>query len=186
MNNCNAKVDALAIKSNDRIRVSAALFHLSLEHYGSIHFLTVNERSGSAFALLRPQFEAHVRGLWYQRCASNHQLALFINDKEPPGITKLISDIEKNPEFNQGALKSLKDDIWKILCGFTHGGYIQASWRITPDEIKVNFNEQHLVSLITTSCVLSLQTYVAMARVAKSDELAIFLKETYQGIFNNR
>lgn len=76
LNKSNELVDSIEFKSTERNRVVAALFHLSLEHHGSIHLLVQHKHNGSAFALLRPQFEAYVRGLWFMKCATQEQLQL--------------------------------------------------------------------------------------------------------------
>lgn len=39
LNTCNKLIDSVELKSNERNRVVAALFHLSLEHHGSIFIL---------------------------------------------------------------------------------------------------------------------------------------------------
>ncbi|KPK53142.1 MAG: hypothetical protein AMS22_07890 [Thiotrichales bacterium SG8_50] len=183
LNKCNELVDSTSLVSNDRTRVAAALFHLSLEHSGSIHLLCVNQHFGSAFALLRPQFEAHIRGVWYQRVATDEQLQAFIGDNEPPRINAMLNDIERIPDFSNKALSSFKEQVWSVLCGFTHGGYSQVSWRLTAEEITVDFEEAHLVSLIETSCALSLQSYVALSVLADSGELATALMNNHQEIF---
>ena len=179
----NALVDSLALESDERTRVSAALFHLSLEHHGSILALAEKQHFGSAFALARPQFESYVRGVWFQCCATKEQLQHFTADNNPPGIDQLIEAIEEQPAYSEKILSGLKARIWGALCGFTHGGYVQVSWRITPEEITSDFSEELLVSLLVTSCALSLQAYVAMAVLAKSEELATSVKEAHQEIF---
>ena len=182
---CNGLVDSLALESEERIRVSGALLHLSLEHHGSIFALVDKQHHGSAFALLRPQFEAHVRGVWLHRCASNEQVGEFTADNEPPKINRLLEEIEQEPAFSEGVLSDLKKRVWGTMCGFTHGGYVQVSWRITPEEITSDFSEELLVDLLVTSCALSLQAYIALAALAGSGELATSIKEAHQEIFGH-
>jgi hypothetical protein len=50
-------------------RVSLSLLHLSLEHCRGITSLIRYEVFGSALALLRPQVEAYIRDVWFDRCA---------------------------------------------------------------------------------------------------------------------
>ncbi len=183
INKCNEQIDSVPLNSDEKTRVVAALFHLSLEHHGSIHQLVLLEHYGSAFALLRPQFEAHIRGLWFQRSATKEQLKSFTKDNEPPTINWLLQKIEEIPEFSEGVLSSFKRKIWSVLCSFTHGGYVQVSWRMTSKEIKVDFKEDHLVSLITTSSSMSLLTYNALAVLADNTKLAISITESHKKIF---
>lgn len=183
INRCNELVGCLELRGDDRNRVVAALLHLSLEHHGSIQLLVCHHHNGSAFALLRPQFEAYIRGLWLMKCASDQQLQSFLEDNEPLGINRLIRAIEEQPGYEEKVLSGLKERIWGSLCGFTHGGYIQASWRMTEEEIISDFSEDHLVSLLITSCALSLQAYITMAKLVGSPKLADHIKETHQEIF---
>jgi len=182
-NKCNELIDSVELKADERNRVVAALFHLSLEHHGSICLLVQNQHNGSAFALLRPQFEAYIRGLWFMKCATEGQLQSFIKDNEPPRINDLISEIEENPGYEEKGLSSLKEKVWGSLCGFTHGGYVQVSWRVTTEEITSDFSEEHLVKLVITSCALSLQAYIALALLVDRAELATSIKEVHQEIF---
>ena len=52
-----------------KTRVSLSLLHLSLEHCRGITSLIRYEVFGSALALLRPQVEAYIRDVWFDRCA---------------------------------------------------------------------------------------------------------------------
>lgn len=183
INRCNELVDSIELKSDERNRGVAALFHLSLEHHGSIHLLVCHHHNGSAFALLRPQFEAYIRGLWLMKCATEQQLQSFINNHEPPRINQLIEAIEEKPGYEERVLSRLKDSVWRSLCGFTHGGYVQVSWRMTEEEITSDFSEEHLVNLLITSCALSLQAYIAMAKLADDAELADCIAKAHQEIF---
>lgn len=88
VNSCSDLVDGVIVKSEDRYRIAAGLFHLSMEHHGSIHLLIVNKHYGSAFALLRPQLEAFIRGAWFHHCANNKHIDEYKNDREPPRINR--------------------------------------------------------------------------------------------------
>ena len=53
--------------TTDRARISLALLHLSLDHYRGIISLIEHEILGASLALFRPQVEAYVRGVWFDR-----------------------------------------------------------------------------------------------------------------------
>ena len=123
LNECNARLDGAAIDASHRNRVSAGLLHLSLEHHGAIQLLISNKphpHYGSALALLRPQFESFVRGVWFHHCAREYQLTNFINNREPPGIDRLILALEAVPGYEEGLLKATKQKVWKTMCRFSH------------------------------------------------------------------
>jgi len=52
---------------------SAALLQLSLEHFGAIVVLLQNQLNGSAAALMRLQYEALIRGMYFYQCASESE-----------------------------------------------------------------------------------------------------------------
>ncbi|EJE8536015.1 hypothetical protein M5226_004393 [Vibrio vulnificus] len=87
---------------------------------------------GAAKALLRVLFEAHVRGKWLYKCASEKQIAQAQKDNIKSKTTgnsiqfyEMIEDLEKaSPNLN-GALKKFKDNHWKGLNSLTHSGVLQ-------------------------------------------------------------
>lgn len=57
-------IDGIEISSDDRSRIAAGCFDIALENQKSIILLINKKLYGSAFSLVRVQFEAYVRGLW--------------------------------------------------------------------------------------------------------------------------
>lgn len=175
--------DGLDISSATQIRVAAALFHLCTEHQQAVHTLANHGLMGSAFAILRPQFEAYVRGVWYHRCATDDQLDAFIKGAEPPRIGQLLSDIAKIADFNSESLIATKTGIWGVLNDFTHGGSVQVRARLTPTEIARNYKTEHIVGMLRWSSILSFMGYVGMASIAENDLLANNLRDCFHSIY---
>ena len=175
--------DGLDISSAAQCRVAAALFHLCTEHQQAVHTLTNHGLIGSAFALLRPQFEAYVRGVWYHRCANDDQLNAFIKGAEPPRIGQLLSDIAKITDFNSDSLIATKTGVWGVLNDFTHGGSVQVRARVTSNEINRNYKTEHIVGMLRWSSILSFLGYVGMASIAENDLLANKLRESFHSIY---
>jgi hypothetical protein len=176
-------VDGLDISSASHCRVGAALFHLCTEHQQAVHTLVTLGLIGSAFALLRPQFEAYVRGVWYHRCATDIQLKSFIKGAEPPKIGKLLSDIAKVADFNSDSLIATKAGVWGILNDFTHGGSVQVRARLTPIDITRNYKTEHIVGMLRWSSILSFSGYLGMASIAANDLLANLLHDSFHSIY---
>ncbi|MEK6788614.1 MAG: hypothetical protein AABY68_06655 [Pseudomonadota bacterium] len=176
-------VDGLDISSATQSRVAAALFHLCTEHQQAVHTLANHGLIGSAFAILRPQFEAYVRGVWYHRCATDDQLNAFIKGAEPPRIRQLLSDIAKIADFNSESLIATKTSVWGVLNDFTHGGSIQVRARLTPIEIARNYKTEHIIGLLRWSSILSFMGYVGMASIAENDLLAKNLRDSFHSIY---
>jgi len=164
------------------------LFHLSLEHHGAIQLLISNKpypHYGSAYALLRPQFEGFVRGVWFHHCANEQELKNFIDNCEPPGIDKLILAIETVPGYEEGLLKATKRNVWKIMCSYTHGGFIQVASRNTATEITANYSDAQVSELVSGACSITLLVAVTFARLLNNETLANEIFDEYRKLFQN-
>ena len=183
---CNARLNGAPTNGSDRTRVSAGLLHLSLEHHGAIQLLISNKpypHYGSACALLRPQFEGFVRGVWFHRCANEQELKNFINHCEPPGIDKLILAIEAVHGYEERLLKAIKQNVWKVMCSYTHGGFIQVASRNTATEIASNYSEEQISELVSASCSITLLVAVAFAKLLDNETMANEILSEYKKLF---
>jgi hypothetical protein len=186
LDECSSRIDGAALPGCTRNRVSAALFHLALEHHGAIQVLVSYEPSplyGSAAALLRPQFEAYVRGVWYHRSASELYLKKFIRGDEPPKIDDLISNIETIPGFQEGLIKSVKKDSWKTMCGLTHGGVTQVASRNRPTEIVGDYTDDQVRGILYWASSVTLVVSVEFASLLKNNVMENELLSTYRSLF---
>ena len=185
---CNTRLDGREVGTSDRNRVAGGLFHLSLEHHGAIQLLISNkpyQHYGSAYALLRPQFEGFVRGVWFHHCANEQELKNFIDNCEPPGIDKLILAIETVPGYEEGLLKATKRNVWKIMCSYTHGGFIQVASRNTATEITANYSDAQVSELVSGACSITLLVAVTFARLLNNETLANEIFDEYRKLFQN-
>lgn len=119
-----------SFNGTDRLCLAAALFDLVHEHSKAVCLLLdcppARRLTGSAFALLRPTFEAFVRGLWLRHCATDSEIADFANDDEIEKIDKLLQEIESKDGYDVGVLSYIKKSAWSAMCSYTHGGIFQA------------------------------------------------------------
>jgi hypothetical protein len=186
LNECNARLNGVAIDASVRNRVSAGLLHLSIEHHGAIQLLISNKpypHYGSACALLRPQFEGFVRGIWFQHCASERELNNFINHCEPPKIDQLILAIETVPGYEEGLLKATKQNVWRVMCGYTHGGFMQVGSRNAATEIVSNYSEEQLVELLSAACSITLLAAIAFTNLLNNQAMANEILSEYHQFF---
>ena len=158
----------------DDLRASIAFDSgsLSLEHASSILGLIDSGRMNSAMALMRPQFETLVRGIWLAHAASDlwvEKLAqpLTLNSEkqanEGPMLAEMLKQLEASPDsprFIVDQLKEFKAVMWKPLSGFTHGGIHPLSRQVTGYSPQLVFdalrNSNGVLSLTTQ--LLSLMT----------------------------
>lgn len=168
----SALIDGCSFETSNRSRVAVALFHLCIEHHKGIHTLVDFGVLGSAFALLRPQFEAFVRGAWFKECASDAQLRSYLSGNDPPNFGTLNKQLQSVEGFELTILGSLTKQGWRNLCDLTHGGALQVKARITPDEVTIAYKPSHIVDLLGLSSNLSLLAGVQIAAAASNDLLA--------------
>ena len=186
MTKSNSQIDGASFDTTNKRRVSVALFHLSLEHQSAIHLLVDNKTWGSAIALIRPQFESYVRGLWYEHCATEDQITAFLDGNEPPRIRTLTNDIEKQDTFSGGYLSKVIDGLWRKFCDYTHGGTIQVKSRNKSDEIAYNYNPDHICGILQASAAIAYSAALEIAKIVDDPEMAINLMELHKELYNEQ
>ena len=161
----NAKLDGIEMKGDDRHRVPGQLFDLAIEHHAGIVQLLTSRVYASACALVRCEFECFVRGAWLHYCASDTELETFVEkDHIEPKVGPMIEAIELHSEFESGFLSKAKNDAWKAMNGYTHGGIHQISRRLQGGEyIEPNFEDDELLEVVQFSGHMAL---IALSRIA--------------------
>lgn len=136
---------------------------LSLEHGSGFLLLVSHELHNAAFALLRPQFEALVRGFWLAYAASDtwveklaqpltHATAHTADDA--PMLAEMLKRL-KASDWSQkqivAQLEGYRDVTWKALNSFNHGGLHPLSKFVTGYSPKLTYD-----SLRNSNAVLAL------------------------------
>ena len=178
----NRLIVGLPILPGDRDRISVSLLHLSLEHCNGIIPLIEQNIFGSALALMRPQFEAYVNGVWIKHCANDKQIESFKNGSTPI-FQERINAIEKLEGYDQKTLSAIKEENWKIFCDFTHGGFRQVMTRNTKDGISYNFPSGYIANAVKATVVFSLSASVALAQIVGDKDLDSKLLMLYKKIY---
>ena len=175
-------MNGLQFETTSRRRLSVTLHHLCIEHHTAIHTLVDHHVWGSAFALLRPQLEAYVRGSWFSVCASEADIDRFYEDKDPPPFKVMIGQLEASGRFSE-SLKNIHAASWKQLCGLTHGGAIHVAGRNTANEIVARYEPREVTKLIMSSTLLSIAGCSGIGRAVDSPTLASWISDAYEGIY---
>jgi hypothetical protein len=81
---CSA--DGLNLPNNSRTRAAGPCFAIAQEHHHAIIRLFEWRLFAAAFALIRIEFEAYLRGAWLLLCASDSVVETFLQGKEPPKV----------------------------------------------------------------------------------------------------
>lgn len=173
---CWSLTQDLHFPGDDRTRLSAGLLQLAQEHHASIVLLLQHQQYGSAFALLRPLYEAYVRGVWLARVASEREFSRFQRD-ESISLKDLASKVSVLPTFDGTNFAVSADRALNAMHSYTHNGYLASVRRLSSDaiepayevaEIREVLEFAQLFGVLATAEILELSTNVENVRV---DEL---------------
>lgn len=176
------KLHGRSLSSSDRTRVAAGAFAAALEHHHAIGVLFRERLNSSAFALVRAEYEAYVRGLWFAHCATDDQLSSFIGGAEPPKLHVLLEQIEALPTFESKTLSSIKAESWKSMCSYTHTGALQVQRWNTEDAITSRHSREEIEAVVAFCNVFALLAAVGVAALENNDLLATELLEKFRAL----
>ncbi len=165
-------VHELDVPNNSRTRAAGSCFAIAQEHHHAIVKLIEFGLFASAFALVRVEFEAYVRGEWLSQCAGDAIIEAFLRGKEPPRINCLLSELEMLESFNKKILSQIKQKNWKTMCGFTHTGGLQVQRWNTEDGIEANYSEEEVLEVLGFAEIIASLAVIGVARLAGNDLLA--------------
>lgn len=146
--NINKCLEGLEISVEDR-KFIPSLFHSTvIEHHRSIILLVERNLYSSACTLLRPLFEAYVKGLWFTHCAKDKDFSALRKDKFNKTFGIMVDEIDS---VKGSSLKKPKGNYWKTLNSFTHSGSALLARKYKSDAITNSHNEKLIKSLLDFS-----------------------------------
>lgn len=150
------KMKGIVIPGDIKSRLFNGYYHLSLEHFFSVMYLLNHKFYASAAALLRPQYEAAVRGGYFQDYATDKAIEKFISGKSSPTLSTLVGDISTKLESaKESSFYRFFKKIEVSMNEFTHGGIYQINRRFTQSDLANNFSEKDKLVLASTSLVIA-------------------------------
>ena len=160
-------IEGLSIPTNDRAVIVAACQDVAREHHKSIVLTSEEQFHGSAFALVRIEFEAYVRGQWLRYCASDDEVATFKErDKLDNTFGEIIGDLEGHEAFDVGVLSKIKRESWTAMNSFTHTGLLQVVRRLSATKIGSNYPEEEIVGTLDFADSIAILAALAIVNVA--------------------
>ncbi len=145
---------------------------LSLEHGSGFLLLVSQELHNAAFALLRPQFEALVRGFWLAYAASDAWVEKFAQPlthatahtaDDAPMLAEMLKRL-KASDWSQkqvvAQLEGYRDVTWKALNSFNHGGLHPLSKFVTGYSPRLTYDSLRNSNAVST---LGLQLVTVMS-----------------------
>lgn len=144
----DAALHGAAISSDARHLLAGACLDVAIEHQKAITILISRKFFGSAFALIRAQFETYIRGLWLEKCATEKEVEDFKRDKIDKSFKAIIQDIENCDGYNVGVLSSVRTKSWDTMNSYTHGGYMQAVRRMSEGYMEPNYSDDEIEEVL--------------------------------------
>ena len=167
--------------NTNRSAVSLSLYNLALDHHEGIICLTGHNNGSSSFALVRPQLEAYLRGMWMQSVATDEEIELFIEeDKLRLSLQKMANEVQNICDPDDDTLIKLVEKSKKPLHSLTHGGTHQVNRHFRDGEtIKADFKQNELAENLYYSNVVAIYTGVAVASIFDDKELSASILYKY-------
>lgn len=173
-------VHNLDVPSDSRTRAAGSCFAIAQEHHHAIVRLIEWKLFAAAFALIRIEFDAYVRGEWLSQCASDSVIDGFLKNKEPPRIDCLLAELEMLESFNEKVLSQVKEKTWKSMCAYTHTGGLHVQRWNTEDGIEANYSRDEVLEVIRFAEIIASLSVIGFARLANDDALAIRTLEAFK------
>ena len=167
-----AHIEELAPYAEERFVVAFQSGLLAIEHAAGALVLNLQGLHASSCALMRPQFEAHLRGVWLMYAAKDSWIetlsealtedsARKANKIPMPAV--MFDELRQCPQAPQPVVQQLeeyREVTWKALSSYTHGGLHPIS-RVAsgfPAQLVYDVQRNSNAMLALTSQLLSILT----------------------------
>lgn len=174
-------LDGVVLKVGAKYEVAASLLDLSTEHGQSIHVLVATGQLASAAALMRPQLESCMRGVWLAAQDISHDVAVSYcgASAEFPRISEVKTAIESQTLRPVVLLLTTAYDGIKALHDFAHGGCRQLGRRLGGGYIGRRAQPEWSASVLSWSCALSLTANLALAELSEDPTFVAAVSDLY-------
>lgn len=149
-------------------RADLAVRHLSMaiEHREAMILLVRHSANTSAFALLRPCYEALMRGMWAQFAASDADIHRAMVKGIAPSFDTVTKQLSKQRDFKPFA--AVKKDVWSIFSDYAHGGPRQLARWGAPGSVEPTHSEEEIVSVMLLADVYGYHACITLHHIASS------------------
>ncbi|MBK5265290.1 MAG: hypothetical protein JJE34_08685 [Alphaproteobacteria bacterium] len=164
-------IDGLEIRADLRSRLSGGCYTAALDIHAGIILLCSKEVYVAAFALLRPLWEAYIRGTWLLNCADDNWVQRFFDGDDPPQIGQMITVIEKLPEFDAKVLSNAHNSDWSHLNGLTHIGAPLVIRCNSAEHLENNFDANEIVKAVHHAGSIAILAALGIAKLGNDGGL---------------
>jgi hypothetical protein len=166
-------IDGLAIPSlptEKRLQLAGACWAAVIDYHQGIVLLTRAGYYGSARALIRPLFEAYIRGVWLKIAATDHEVETAGQDRFPR-FGRMIDVIEVTERVPGDRLTELKAAWWGRMSNLADTGSQQIGTRLTPEHLGNRHHLDEIVDALTWADWTAIQAVRGFGMVAGNTEL---------------
>lgn len=159
-----AKAESLAYRISSELngqplpddpRACAAIGCLTVaqQHHSAIIILLRNDMPvhASAFALLRHQIETGFNALWLWYCASDAEIARFLQDGSGKTVRQLVAQVDGVLSGSDEAEAAIIREHWSQLSDFVFSGDRRIRHWLESNEIDAIYAEEEVAELVTLS-----------------------------------
>lgn len=155
---------------------AAASLTVAMSHYHAIQDLIEIEHRAPALALLRPLYEAAVRGLFLVQ-ASESDLESEFKRKTVSSVQSMTQRIGSGPLGKNATtvLQGLYDDLYAALSDLNHTGKRAMSHHISPGVVEANFPDELIEAALELADRVMVIVALAYAHLFEDDAVAVEL-----------
>ena len=155
---------------------------MALEHHKAAILLIARKLTGTAFSIMRIQFEAYIRGVWLHQCATETELSAFTDDRLNYSFAELVTAVEELEGFSDGILMKAKTSSWKAMCSFTHTGYLQAIRRNKAATLEPDYEDEELVTVLGFTNAIAILAGLEITHMANATDISNELLNLAQSV----
>ncbi len=168
--NCLAtELDGVDLPASDRMRAVGAAWWVALEHHAGIVLLVRFGKLASAFALLRPEIDSYLRGLWLASSATDAEVSGFLSGDSAPGSEKLSHRLEAEGILDPDSLTAIQREMWCAVCDYTHTGCRQIVRHLTDSTVESAHDPEEIVELLSCANAWALMAAIGVASAGQLD-----------------
>ena len=167
-----SRIDGLGINADLRSRMAGGCFWIVLDLHAAIASLVDRGCIASAFVLVRPIWEALIKGLWLLECADQPALKRFHHNQGSPSLARMIQQLERVDGFAVGVLSMAHAQNIGRMHSMTHIGGPLAVRCNSSDMIGSNFDPDEIVECLGHAAAVTMLAALGMAKLADDGGLA--------------
>lgn len=169
-------INGLPVRGGLRNHLAVASFDLVHEIARAVYRLLREDVAGrtqprAAGALIRPAFEALIRGVWFRSGASEKDLSRFTEGRLNKEASAQLQSIRTSSPDLYGYLKRIKDRHWSNMSEYAHANGQSVMRGIDGSEIKSCVSEDQIQGLAAVAELLALLSGVVLFDISGCSDL---------------